>query len=676
MKKYLQLRMIIMVALVLIVSAISSINSKGTDQCLHDIDVFMARGGSVEVPLKNCDHIVFNSFSIESTGGKCDFNFDHIMKLHPGHVGRITVTSCDRNVENWTLSMRMMYGFYTGEATFYHLRLHIIWFSFQSQRINNGILKVSNADDDAVSINLNYKGPARDDFKLQKSTNANQVVTSSCFGKTHLNENEACQINIDNSRKQIGSNIDLIAQLTGLHGSKTEITIQLKVPMFVLEKGGHFIFEDSNGKSITNLNLKPGDSGTVILRNVGKSDITFVNLMNGLTMVNFGSFQGTCFPENTYVRLDLKSKDSCTFEYRITDDYPDNHFMLTATGVGADNSGTNSLTVNISTRGHFVFRNTEGKNLSALNLKPGDKGTILLHNTGKVDITGLHLIPKFSTVNIFQNTSTCIGVNELNFGRNCTIDYTIPANPTSANISLIARGTNADNSQTVNLPLHVSAKGKGHLVFRNINGNAISSLNINDGDAGMILLQNTGDTDITNLSLSGLPTGITDAGSCFPKLPATTINLPSGNSCTIAYPFIGTLSDSSITLTANGTVADNGGETLTINITPRDKGHFVFRDSEGNNINKLNLQANASGRFELYNTGSTIFGFSLSALPAGIQSTGTCSYTKMLLSKKSCTVDYKVPQSYSPPASGTQITKASSTDSAAVDNDGAALTMQ
>ena len=50
-------------------------------------------------------------------------------------------------------------------------------------------------------------------------------------------------------------------------------TAALPVTISPADSQGHFVFENGDGKSITNLDLKPGDSGVVLLHNVGKADI-------------------------------------------------------------------------------------------------------------------------------------------------------------------------------------------------------------------------------------------------------------------------------------------------------------------------------------------------------------------------------------------------------------------
>ena len=297
---------------------------------------------------------------------------------------------------------------------------------------------------------------------------------------------------------------------------------------------GRFVFENGNGKSITNLDLKPGDSGVVLLRNVGKANIKNVKL-NGLLATDSLHFVSKCFPSGQNQPLiSLKSGDSCTFFYSVADESPNTNFILSPTGIGADNSGTARLTVNVSSTGHFVFRNTDGNDMNALYLKPDDKGTVVLHNTGQANITGFTLTSKSSTI-ISKTSSTCFSANTLKTGSSCTIDYAVPAaaSVTAETFTLTAKGTNADNNDTAKLPVTVSKEA--NLVFRNLSGQVITHLDLNVGqNTGTILLQNTGGTAVTNLTQKGLPPAT--MGTCFLKFGGT--YLDPGSSCSMNYgPF-------------------------------------------------------------------------------------------------------------------------------------------
>ena len=272
--------------------------------------------------------------------------------------------------------------------------------------------------------------------------------------------------------------------------------------------------------------------------------------------------------------------------------------MLSPTGIGADNNGTARLTVNVSSTGHFVFRNTAGNNVNKLYLKPGDKGTVVLHNTGQANITPFKLTPTGNTI-IFQTSSTCLSANTLNTGGSCTIDYVVPTavSATKETFTLTATGKNADNNDTAKLLVTVSKEA--NLVFRNLSGQVITHLDLNVGqNTGIILLQNTGGTVVTNLTQKGLPR--TTIGTCFLKFGGT--YLGPGSSCSINYgPFN---IAHPVTLTATGHISGKTvTATLIISVTHENKGHFAF-SKDGQDIAQLSLKPGDSGTFTVQNTGT------------------------------------------------------------------------
>ena len=143
--------------------------------------------------------------------------------------------------------------------------------------------------------------------------------------------------------------------------------------------------------------------------------------------------------------------------------------------------------------------------MNALYLKPNDKGTVVLHNTGQANITGFTLTPTSNTM-ISKTSSTCFSAKTLDIGMSCTIDYAVPAaaSVTAETFTLTAKGTNADNNDT-ELPVTVSKEA--NLVFRNLSGQVITHLDLNVGqNTGTILLQNTGGTAVTNLTQNRVAT--------------------------------------------------------------------------------------------------------------------------------------------------------------------------
>ena len=432
-------------------------------------------------------------------------------------------------------------------------------------------------------------------------------------------------------------------------------TAALPVTISPTTSQGHFVFENGDGKSITNLDLKPGDSGVVLLHNVGKANIENVKL-DGLLAPDPLHFVSKCFPSGQNQPLiSLKSGDSCTFFYSVANGSPNTKFALSPTGIDADNNGTARLTVNVSSTGHFVFRNTAGNNVNKLYLKPGDKGTVVLHNTGQDNINGFTLTPTSNTI-ISKTSSTCFSENTLKTRGSCTIDYAVPAvvaSATAETFILTARGTNADNNGT-ELPVTVSKES--NLIFRNLSGQVITHLDLNVGqNTGTILLQNTGGTAVTNLTQTGLPRAT--IGTCFLKFGGT--YLGPGSSCSMNYGPLNIAHP--VTLTATGHVSGKTvTATLTISVTDYNKGHFAF-SKDGQDIAQLSLKPNDSGTFTIQNTGTAnISDFWVKQLPSktvsilnnsGV-SANPCPLNqnakKTLIAKKSCEVGYKIPSNADP----------------------------
>ena len=317
-------------------------------------------------------------------------------------------------------------------------------------------------------------------------------------------------------------------------------------------------------------------------------------------------------------------------------------------------TGTARLTVNVSSTGHFVFRNTDGNNINALYLKPNDKGTVILHNTGQDNITGFTLTSKSSTI-ISQSSSTCFSANTLKNGSSCTIDYAVPTavSATTKTFTLTATGTNADNNGT-ELPVTVSKSKEANLVFRNLSGQVITHLDLNVGqNTGTILLQNTGGTAVTNLTQKGLPPAT--MGTCFLKFGGT--YLGPGSSCSMNYGPLTTFFP--VTLTATGYISGRS-VTTTLTISVIDKGHFAF-SKDGQDIAQLRLKPGDSGTFTIQNTGTiNISDFWVKQLPSTTgsilnnsgASASPCPLNqnakKTLTAKKSCEVGYKISSNADP----------------------------
>ncbi len=174
-------------------------------------------------------------------------------------------------------------------------------------------------------------------------------------------------------------------------GGQANITITLGKPK------GKFEFKNSAGLRIYNLDLKPGDSGTVVLHNTGGGDITHFKLAAPLP--------ATYITSNTCTASTLASGANCSFFYSIPSSAATATYSINATGTNADNSPS-TLTTTISRRGNFVYRQND-VDISNLDLKPGDSGTVVLHNTGGTSISGFSLtIPATLATYITSNTCT------------------------------------------------------------------------------------------------------------------------------------------------------------------------------------------------------------------------------------------------------------------------------
>ncbi|WP_131775168.1 hypothetical protein [Legionella cincinnatiensis] len=103
--------------------------------------------------------------------------------------------------------------------------------------------------------------------------------------------------------------------------------------------------------------------------------------------------------------------------------------------------------------GHLLL-SQYGRPISALALRPGDTGTLLLTNTGQRSISSLSIQLPFGWSDYFTNN--CLAV--LAPSQNCTITYTVPSLSMTGILNpLTILGTGADNSIT--LPVSIQAIG-------------------------------------------------------------------------------------------------------------------------------------------------------------------------------------------------------------------------
>ncbi|MCY4177105.1 MAG: hypothetical protein OXD32_01215, partial [Endozoicomonadaceae bacterium] len=260
-------------------------------------------------------------------------------------------------------------------------------------------------------------------------------------------------------------------------------------------------------------------------------------------------------------------------------------------------------------QGHFAFRKG-GQNITQLNLKPGDSGTLTVQNSGDADISDfwMNQLPS-TTVSILNNNGVGASPCPLNQNNettlasnaNCKVGYRVPPNANPDYLTLIPLGDGADNSGTAMLKINISRVG--HAIFRQYN-QAITHLDLKPGDTTTFELYNAGNATITHLRLLGLPSGMTFSGRCSGQFAP----LRAGEKCTTTYTVPTTAKKNTFTLTATGNPysSDNSSSAvLTINIIPTNTGHFVFLNDEGKQIDSLHLKPGDHGRFKLHNAGNT-----------------------------------------------------------------------
>ncbi len=234
----------------------------------------------------------------------------------------------------------------------------------------------------------------------------------------------------------------------GSAAGTAEATLRLTYPGNVVKlrqsvvlsgtSAGHFMFRDSGGNPLNQLDLAPNATGNVTLHNTGGSAITGFNVAfsNGTGTY----FTGTCRSETT-----IAAGGSCTLHYTIPGSAAATPFTVKATGNGADNSPL-VLNGDIATQGHFVFRDSGGNDITHLDLAPNAMGNLTLHNTGSRAITGYSLLFDNMTIGGYFS-GTCRTETTIAAQSSCTLAYTIPPVPTApGDFTMTASGTGADNS--------------------------------------------------------------------------------------------------------------------------------------------------------------------------------------------------------------------------------------
>ena len=331
---------------------------------------------------------------------------------------------------------------------------------------------------------------------------------------------------------------------------------------------GHLTFKSESNPNVTDLDLHPGEKGSLTLHNNGGATITNMEFTfsdaNGINETFAGYFSGTC------ADITQLAKDAtCTLNYNvpITPAPVDGDYKLSITGNNLSNSPS-SLKVNITSDGDFDFFAGDDK-LSELDLHTNKQGSITLHNTGGRDIGNVQLA--FSaglSSSYFPNN--CVG-HPLAKNGQCTINYDIPDNATVGNYTITASDTTgaaADKSLTINIARI------GHFVFRDAANDEINNVSTVLGNAGVITLHNTGGEEITNLAFSFLKSGAPDenfrsffSGTC---VGSNVESLPAGSSCELIYdipPY--KLDNGNFNIKVQGDNADNPGQQLTLPFTIR-----------------------------------------------------------------------------------------------------------
>ena len=274
-------------------------------------------------------------------------------------------------------------------------------------------------------------------------------------------------------------------------------------------KQGHFAFS-KDGQDITQLSLKPGDSGTFTVRNTSNDYISnfWVKQLPSATVSILNNSGARSCPLNRNAKTTLTAKKSCEVGYKVPSDAVPEYLRLIPLGDGIDNSSTAMLNMNINSKlGHAIFRQNK-QPITHLDLNPGNKTTFELYNAGGATITGLRLLGLPSGMTF---DSKCSGQSaSLPVGNSCTITYNVPNNAKKNTFTLTVTGdpSSSDNSGSAVLTINIIPANTGHFVFLNDQGQHIDSLYLQPGDSGSIKLHNAGNIDITDVKLQGLSQNI------------------------------------------------------------------------------------------------------------------------------------------------------------------------
>lgn len=484
-----------------------------------------------------------------------------------------------------------------------------------------------------------------DFFAPNNQLPANALLIYNCG---HVEHDSSCTGIIDGRKLKPGKTYHMIYSLRARAYDKYYYSNLNEITVHVIPSGT-FTFA-SQGNSITSANLDLAadtQTGTITLQNTGAGDITALQVNTTKLMgADILDSNSSCFSKSS---LPLAANtNSCEIKYHIPDNPPEGPVKITATGTHVTNSGA-ALTINIKT-GHFTFRNAnDTQNISELNLKPGDTGTIQLKNTGSADISDFRLpqLPSTPGITFDQTGSACPfapnATKSLNQGTNCTLKYTVSPNADQSNLRLTSHGKGAGNNGTAILNININKIG--YAVFRDAQSKQnITHLDLQPGDTGAFEVYNAGNTTITDIRLLG--SALTGPGNILTaqgRCASSFYSLRPGTGCTIKYNIPSDSAKKIITLAVNGnpySTANSGMATLIINISP--SGHFVFLNDEGKHINTLYLKSGDSGIFKLRNVGhANISNVTLLGLSSG-NSGMICPANSTLASGKECFLAYSI----------------------------------
>ncbi len=288
-------------------------------------------------------------------------------------------------------------------------------------------------------------------------------------------------------------------------------------------------------------------------------------------------------------------------------------------------------------QGRFVFRNSNGVDITSLDLAQGSTNTVTLNNTGVGAITNINAMIPSSLTPYF--TGSCTSTTELAPGVSCQLNYDItpgPASPITDSISF--SGSNVANTP-IDLEVRVAAQ-EGRFVFFDSTNQEINSLNLSPNDKNTITLRNTGGGTITGISAM-IPPSLTPyfTGSC-----TSTTELAPGASCQLNYDITpGPVDLITAIISFSGSNVANTPIDLGVRVAAQE-GRFVFFDSTNQEITNLNLSPNDKNTITLRNTGGgTITGIS-AMIPPSLTPyfTGSCTSTTELAPGVSCQLNYDI----------------------------------